>query len=160
MLFITLNLENAFGPETEALAVPIYTEYLDQGQWRANTEDNCTAIALQQSAGDIIVTHDTQSSNNLTSLMSNLSINSSLVGGLLPSSSFTVGPFLSDGEALPGSFYIELAPKSSLGHWSNHLNYDWDGDGDIDSDDKPAANITLGIYRGNERTLHWREVLN
>jgi hypothetical protein len=78
----------------------------------------------------------------------------------MPFDALVVGPFISASEALSGSFYIELLPSLVSGHWSNHLNYDWDGDGDIDGDDGPTASVTFGIYRTNDRTLHWREVLN
>ncbi len=45
-------------------------------------------------------------------------------------------------------------------HWSHYLNYDGSGDGVIASDDKPSVDMNFGIYRGNEQTLHWREVFN
>ncbi|MFQ3192115.1 MAG: MSHA biogenesis protein MshQ, partial [Paraglaciecola sp.] len=41
-----------------------------------------------------------------------------------------------------------------------YLNYDWDGDGFINSDDFPKSTITFGQFRGSDRIIHWREVFN
>ena len=160
MRYGRLNLANVFGPETESLFLPVYTEYLDAGQWRVNTEDNCTAIVTTQNSSDVAITHDAQSPVDITSFVGTVSINGSMVNGVLPVGATSFGPYLSNGTAQSGSFFIELLPVSAGNHWSNHLNYDWDGDGDIDANDNPSANLNFGIYRGNERTLHWREVLN
>ncbi|MCP5010281.1 MAG: hypothetical protein GY942_09905, partial [Aestuariibacter sp.] len=52
---------------------------------------------------------------------------------------------------------IRLDPAAPGANWANHLNIDWDGDGDIDADDSPSADLFFGIYRGNDRTIHMRE---
>lgn len=41
---------------------------------------------------------------------------------------------------------------------SDWLKYDWDNDGSYD--DSPSAVATFGIYRGNDRIIHWREVFD
>lgn len=160
MRYGRLNVQNAFGPETQALQIPITLEYLDGGQWRVNTADDYTLMTLNQSAGDISIIHDVQSPTDLTGLIPSISISSIFDDGILPAEDTDVGPFLSGGEAQSGSFYIEVIPRNVSGHWSNYLNVDWDGDGDIDNDDNPSGNIILGIYNSNDRTLHWREELN
>lgn len=35
------------------------------------------------------------------------------------------------------------------------LQYDWNGDGNLDND--PAADVVWGIFRGDDRVIHWRE---
>ena len=68
-----------------------------------------------------------------------------------------VGPAMSNGEAVRGSVRIRLDPAAPGANWANHLNIDWNGDGDIDTDDSPSADLFFGIYRGNDRTIHMRE---
>lgn len=155
-----LRIENAFGPENVALSVNIYSEYLDAGQWRINTEDSSTQLALTQIGGGIGIIRDQTSVLDLTALLAPLSLNTTLQNGKMPDSTLSIGPIFQLGSPVSGSFYIELVPSATAGHWSNHLNYDWDGDGDIDLLDTPWAKITLGIYKGSEKTLHWREVMN
>ena len=38
------------------------------------------------------------------------------------------------------------------------LKYDWDNDGEYD--DNPTAVATFGVFRGNDRVISWREVIN
>jgi MSHA biogenesis protein MshQ len=38
------------------------------------------------------------------------------------------------------------------------LEYDWDNDGAHDND--PSAIATFGVFRGNDRMIYWREVVN
>jgi MSHA biogenesis protein MshQ len=64
------------------------------------------------------------------------------------------------GEAVSGSVIVTLVPQTTSGAWNDYLNIDWDLDGDIDSDDSPSSIATFGIYRGNDRIIHWREVFN
>ena len=35
------------------------------------------------------------------------------------------------------------------------LQFDWDGDGVVDND--PQADVVFGIFRGDDRVIHWRE---
>ena len=155
-----LNLINTFGPESNWLYMPIQVEYLMNGRWRLNNEDSCTSIAFSQSAGELLVTHDTQSERDISGLLGSLSSTGTLLNGLSDSLDLRMMPPLLAGEPVSGSVNVTLAPQLTSGAWNDYLNIDWDLDGDIDSDDSPSAIATFGIYRGNDRIIHWREVFN
>ena len=155
-----LNLVNTFGPENNWLYMPIQAEYLMNGRWRLNNEDSCTSIAFSQSAGELLVTHDSQSERDISGLLGSLSSTGTLLNGLSDSLDLRMMPPLLAGEPVSGSVNVTLAPQLTSGAWNDYLNIDWDLDGDIDSDDSPSAIATFGIYRGNDRIIHWREVFN
>ncbi len=150
--------ENTFGPENTNLHVPLKAEYLDGGQWRVNDLDSCTSVDLAMSRLDIRLSHDTESSNNLASRIDGLTSTGNLTFGLSDASDLQIAPVLASGEAVAGSFFLHLVPQNSLEHWSEHLNIDWDQDGDIDDEDTPTAAVSFGLFRGNDKTIHWREV--
>ncbi|WP_395339877.1 DUF6701 domain-containing protein [Ningiella sp. W23] len=157
MRYGRLALENTFGPEDRALRVPAVAQYLLNGRWQTNLQDNATVIQFTQANGDIDIIHDPQSSNNLASEISGLLANSTLMGGYSSGNDLVISPVIVSGSAQSGSFFISLDGDSTGLAWSEYLNIDWDGDGDIDSDDQPSAAVSFGLYRGDDKTIHWRE---
>ncbi|MFC3123031.1 DUF6701 domain-containing protein [Agaribacter flavus] len=153
-----LRLENTYGPETTTLRVPMQAEYLQDGQWQKNSLDNCTAINLDMSQGDIRLSHDSESVNDLSASLTAISANGWLSDGVSGDDDLLLSPVIVNGQAQSGSLFLHLIPTSDANHWSQHLNIDWDQDGDIDDDDTPTAAISFGLYRGNDKTIHWREV--
>ncbi|WP_158525316.1 LamG domain-containing protein [Glaciecola sp. KUL10] len=155
-----LNLINTFGPENDWLFMPIQAEYLVNGTWLLNNDDNCSSIALSQLTGDLSVSHDSQSETNISTLITNLSSTGTLMNGLSDSLDLRLSPPSIAGVSVSGSAIVTLIPQSNSGAWNDHLNIDWDLDGDIDNADAPSAIATFGIFRGNDRIIHWREVFN
>ncbi|MEC7825835.1 MAG: DUF6701 domain-containing protein, partial [Pseudomonadota bacterium] len=159
MRYGRLRLENSFGPETETLRLPVIAEYFNNGNWLVNTDDSCTAVAFTQSSGQITL-ENTSTGNDeqdLTGLLSGIAGSGTLTNGESANGVIAVGPAMSNGVAVRGSVRIRLDPAAPGANWANHLNIDWDGDGDIDADDSPSADLFFGIYRGNDRTIHMRE---
>ncbi|WP_100657726.1 LamG domain-containing protein [Alteromonas flava] len=153
------SVTNTHGPESEQLIVPAATEYYISGAWRLNIEDSCTPINLSQASGDITITNASEGDmeHNIASLLNSIVATGSLLQGESGSDDFVFQPVVdSNNNPLRGSVLMSLEPISGA-HWTDFLNVDWDQDGDIDSDDKPAAFVTFGIPRDNDRTIHWRE---
>lgn len=155
-----LNLDNSFGPETHSLSVPIFSEYLVNGIWRKNDQDSCSNIAMSQSAGDIIFVHDTDSQADISVGISGVTSTGTLNLGRSDANDLRISPVVNAGNGVQGSAWLHVLPQSTANSWDAHLNYDWDGDGDIDNDDFPKALVTFGLFRGNDRMIHWREVFN
>jgi uncharacterized repeat protein (TIGR01451 family) len=150
-----LVLQNAFGPETETLAMPLTVQYYDGTTFQTNDLDPCTTLSVLPASppqwGNI----------------------------LLPPASYTDN--LEAGETAPtytsfadGTGVIILSAPG-LGNEGNvgvtidltgaglpWLQYDWDDlDGSANGpyDGNPSAIATFGIYRGNDRFINWREIM-
>jgi MSHA biogenesis protein MshQ len=149
-----LVLQNAFGPETETLAMPLTVQYYDGTTFQTNDLDPCTTLSVLPASppqwGNI----------------------------LLPPASYTDN--LEAGETAPtytsfadGTGVIILSAPG-LGNEGNvgvtidltgaglpWLQYDWDDPDGLAGpyDDNPSAIATFGIYRGNDRFINWREIM-
>lgn len=145
-----LTLESTYGPETEPLNVPIKAEYFDNNQWLTNTQDNCTNIDFTQAGGEIQL-----SDSSLALLVGSVTSEGSLLLGRPVGNQFRL-----DAPATSGELILWLNPEDEDVTWPGYLNYDWNGDGFIDANDFPEATITFGLFRGNDKIIHWREVFN
>ncbi len=160
--FGRLNLYSTYGPETEEQQVPLVVEYFNNNQWLINTDDNHTAIAFDQSASQLLLSAVTDSANDLTSEINNITSD----GILLLGESDKVGDLLINAPDLQGEVLLQLNPVSAPSNWPTYLNYDWSGDGRIcnlsscTDVDYPSATISFGLFRGNDRIIQWREVFN
>jgi MSHA biogenesis protein MshQ len=146
-----LVLESTYGPETEPLNVPIKTEYFNASQWLLNTDDsNCTSIDFTEDNNEIQLS-DTSFADSFNSVTST----GVLIKGVAVGNQFTL-----DAPNTTGELDIWLDPTALDVTWPAHLNYDWNGDGFINTDDFPEATVNFGLFRGNDRIIHWREVFN
>ena len=138
------NIENAFGPQTLNLAVTAQTQYYDGTNFVLNTNDNCTVMNSGLMGFDqwteFLGIGDTQV----------FSINNPAV--VLGSSALilTAPNSLNTTDDNNGSVRITATVPG-------YLQYDWDG---IAGDENPAGIATFGIFRGDDRIIFWREILN
>jgi MSHA biogenesis protein MshQ len=155
-----LSLINVFGSELETLLVPFRAEYYDGSSFITNIDDSCTTISLDLNADDLTV-------DSTLITMANTGANGS--------SSFSAIT-LSGGNSLSGLDGLYVSPPGEMAEvtiqidtatpligvdWQDYLNFDWDGNGVIQSGiDEPSVTILFGQYRGNDRIIHWREVFN
>ncbi|TDT36992.1 MSHA biogenesis protein MshQ [Halospina denitrificans] len=133
-----LRLQNAYGPETLDLIVPMRAEYWDDG-FTLNTDEGCW---LYNTDEDVTLDQSGLSSGS-TSVVS-------------------VEDQLEAGEPRPGSELQLTAPgKGNTGDvgvsfgvpvW---LQDDFDRDGILED---PSAVATFGVFRGHDRIIYWREV--
>ena len=151
-----LALNSASGSETQALGVPLLTQYYNGSSFITNTDDGCTTIArskIEFNDGAINtaanLTIDIGSgSNNSTGSSSNVNLSSAdlvVVSGD-GNLSFSAP---SDGDR--GSFTVAIDLTNLP--W---LKYDWDLDGSHD-DSPPGVTGTFGIYGGHSKILFRRE---
>lgn len=150
MRYGRLTLESTYGPETESLNVPIKAEYFNNNQWLLNSNDNCTDIELTQAGGEIQLTN-----NSLATEVGEVTSQGTLMFGVPVGDQLTL-----DAPDTSGKLNLWLNPTDEDVTWPAYLNYDWDGDGFINSDDFPKSTITFGQFRGSDRIIHWREVFN
>lgn len=155
--FGRLRLNDAFGPEVVDLPVPFYTEYWNGSEFVRNVDDSCTRIPRDainyQPTGDLV-----DDSNRTVPIGGGSTTGqyADLDGvGVNFSSSDADHYFTAPGEGNTGSFDIELDLTNRP--W---LRFDWNQDGDFLNDiQMPPANIGFGSYRGHDRIIYWREVL-
>jgi len=151
-----MALNSASGSETQALGVPLLTQYYNGSSFITNTDDGCTTIArskIEFNDGAINtaanLTIDIGSgSNNSTGSSSNVNLSSAdlvVVSGD-GNLSFSAP---SDGDR--GSFTVDIDLTNLP--W---LKYDWDLDGSHD-DSPPGVTGTFGIYGGHSKILFRRE---
>jgi MSHA biogenesis protein MshQ len=156
MRYGRVALASTYGPETESLNVPVKVEYVDtNNQWLINSEDNCTNINFLETSGDIIL--ESIGSVDITEDIIDISSNGLLFEGV---SNDSANFLLINSENKIGEVRLRLSPTASGVVWPTYLNYDWDGDGSIDTNDFPEANVTFGQFRGNDKIIQWREVFN
>jgi MSHA biogenesis protein MshQ len=146
-----LVIESTYGPNQEALSVPIKAEYFANNQWLINQDDNSTSVAFDLSAGQLLLSGEASLKNSV----GNISSDGRLLGGK------SVGRQLRfSAPHVSGELLLELVPNATGTIWSDYLNYDWNNNLSINQDDKPSATITFGQFRGNDRIIHWREVFD
>lgn len=134
------NMENSFGPETSPVGATMIVEHWNGEVFVTNSLDNHT-------------TFDTANDFTIEDISLAPAITSVFDSGL---NFFNEGKatieFASPGEGNLGevSLSIEVPP------W---LQYDWENQ-DNTFDENPSATITFGLYRADDRMLHWRETFN
>ena len=138
--FGRLVLEHSFGPETSNLAQPMQLQHYNGTSFINSRTNNCVSYDA---------THMT---------LRNISLEPSLtevLGG--------IGPFISGytqqlSLKAPGIVLGKLN-QGNLGVTYNSdewLKFDWNNNGNYD--DNPYAVASFGLFRGNDRIIHWHEV--
>ncbi|MDB4281485.1 hypothetical protein N9872_00740 [Paraglaciecola sp.] len=155
--FGRLVLDSTYGPETEPLLVNIKAEYYVSNRWRLNTADSCTAVNFTEDAGQLNLSN---SIGLLDSLIEPVKATGLGAGFLSAGISNDDNDFLisAPGQGHTGELKLSLVPAASGIVWPAHLNYDWNGDGNIDENDFPSAMINFGLFRGNDKIIQWREL--
>ncbi|GLX83810.1 hypothetical protein tloyanaT_00620 [Thalassotalea loyana] len=129
MRFGRMVVDNSFGPETANLRQVMQTQYLRNGQFITNTEDNCSVVTLANVSATSLGTSSVAGAN----------------GDILSGKNDTVVLSASNQEG--DVIVIYNAPD-----W---LKYTWTTSGNLD--ENPEGTASFGRYRGNDRVIHWRE---
>lgn len=164
LLFGRVRLDSAFGPETVDLPVYFATEFWTGGTYTSsgptsgyfaiNTADSCTAIprgAITYPAGTLAV-----DANLKVDLASGFTQGSytGMTTTLIPVANGKVTHyFTAPGSGNRGTFNVTLNLAGLA--W---LADDWNKDSNF-TDSSVTASYTFESYRGNDRVIYWREVL-
>ncbi|BFM19901.1 DUF6701 domain-containing protein [Gilvimarinus japonicus] len=156
LLYGRLSLRDAYGPEALKLPVDMRAQYYNGSRWVTNTNDSCTGIW-----GDDITYHEnTACDDSGTSIA--VSLNTP-VGN----STGVYGDYESNVVSLiGGDAEHSFTPSGVAGQFCEKINltskpwlqYNWDDDEDT-KDDIVTGRYQFGSYRGHDRIIYWREVL-
>ncbi|UTF61389.1 DUF6701 domain-containing protein [Gilvimarinus sp. DA14] len=148
-----LNLASAYGPESLDLPVPLATEYFNGVRWQTNSQDDCTQIAraaVDYPAGRI----DEDANRSVT-------IGAGSTRGEYP------GHIDSDNLNFIGGeidHYFSAPGAGNTGQFDvtiDLIDYPWlQFDWEAGSDTSVSGTYRFGSYRGHDRIIYWREVLD
>lgn len=153
-----IAVANAYGPEVLDLQVPMRAEYFDGTTFILNADDVCTGLSLAPladvSPADALVPAD-------TCVHDTGSPGASGSGCVAPGPlgrRFTTVPMVGEGGAFvwwlraPGVGKVGVLDATpNVPPW---LRFDWRGSGET----PPTARVGFGVYQGDRRAIHEREV--
>lgn len=153
-----IALGNAFGPELVDLQVPMRAEFFDGTAFVPNTADVCTTAGIAPlvdvNPGDSLVPADTCVQDNGSPGASGQGC---ALAGPLPRRFTATPPIGAGGQFMlwlraPGAGRVGVLDVSAeVPDW---LRFDWRGTGPV----APTARIGFGVYQGDRRAIHEREV--
>lgn len=152
------QMENAFGPEISNLRIPASAEFYNAaGVWVSNTADICTNLLVDpvspSSATLVTLTDAASTGYDDLSKLASVSIGTG------------TSAFSFDGPLALGDAGFNLTAPNSEGYVDidvdlgtlNWLRFDWDGNGSFE--DHGTVRATFGRYRGHDRIIYWKEVV-
>ncbi|RTR31365.1 MSHA biogenesis protein MshQ [Shewanella atlantica] len=143
-------LENAYGPETDTIRMPVTAEYWDGAQWVVNTLDSCTDIASAALPATDVTYNP--------ALISPQSVTRAGGTNTVPDSDFSMGRFELLWHSLiatPNRYRGQVTAPLAVPAWLQWY-WNWNSDGALSD---PRASAFFGTYRGHDRVIQWREVL-
>ncbi len=136
--FGRLVLKNSFGPETSNLPQPMQIEHFDGSNFIVSSNNNC-------------INYD---ASNLT--LTNKGLDPALTNKPEATGSFSAGKTRAIVlEATGAGKQGQIGVSYETFDW---LKFDWNSNGA--HIDNPSAVATFGIFRGNDRIIYQREVIN
>ena len=129
-----LALENAYGPETADLEVPMEAQIWNGSRFVRHQDEICWAY----NTADAVIT-DTPPNTSVSPR-----------AGVFDSGAPPSGQALILGQPGAGNTGQVTVRYPVPAYWQ----YDYDGDG---SDEDPQAIATFGVYRGHDRVIYWQE---
>jgi MSHA biogenesis protein MshQ len=143
-----LVVDDAYGPQTSNLLVPVRAEYYDGSGFIDNRDDYCSVIAPVAAAGldnwqGSLTTGETSVSDTSVLLMAGSGEITLAAPGV------GAGSDTNDGSVdLTLDLSLTIPPQSWL------LN---DENGDGSYGENPQGSASFGMYRGDDRFIYWRE---
>ncbi len=146
-----IALENAYGPETLPLTVPMSAQYFDGNRFVTNADESCWVFNLP---GDADLDFSGSALNDGDTSVSTV-VDGQMLAGSVPLGDRLVLSAPGEGKSeAPGNKGIVVEMETP--EWLRHF---WD-DGFPNDLVNPSALATFGVYRGNDRIIYWQEVLN
>jgi MSHA biogenesis protein MshQ len=146
-----IALENAYGPETLPLTVPLFAQFFDGNRFVINADESCWVFNLP---GDGDLDFSDSALNDGDTSVSTV-VDGQMLAGLVPLGDRLVLSAPGEGKSeAPGNRGIVVEMETPV--WLRDF---WD-DGLPNDLVNPSALATFGVYRGNDRIIYWQEVLN
>ncbi len=139
-----LNIQNAYGPETESVSQRWQMQYYDGTSFILNTLDNTTPYNI----ADIGVISVSDPGDSGDPLLNTDSLASAPTGatGLFSAGLLNI-LWSSPANGHFGSYTFPVTTEP----W---FQYNWNGLGNVD----PQGSVTFGQYRGHDRVIYWKEI--
>jgi len=142
-------LENAYGPETDALRMPVTAEYWNGTQWAVNTLDSCTRVTEPElPVMGLVYT---------PALVQTQQVTRTNGAGTILDTDFAQGRFELLWQSLvatPNRYRGQVTGPLAVPTWLQWY-WNWDNDGALSD---PRASAFFGTYRGHDKVIYWREV--
>ena len=154
-----LLIDNAFGPETEDLAITFRVEYFDGERFVVNTDDSCTVIdAAQLTLVPGTYTGNLDDGETDISTPQTTEFHNGQVQGVESATNPSDEPFTATapGEGNGGTVDVEL-DLDALG--LPFLQFRWP-ELNAGYDENPRAQLEFGQFRSHDRVIHWQEIYN
>ncbi len=146
-----IALENAYGPETLPLTVPMSAQYFDGNRFVTNADESCWVFNLP---GDADLDFSNSAINDGDTSVSTV-VDGQMLAGSVPLGDRLVLSAPGEGKSeAPGNRGIVVEMETPV--WLRDF---WD-DGFPNDLVNPSALATFGVFRGNDRIIYWQEVLN
>lgn len=163
-----IQVDNAYGPETEPLDITFRVEYFDGVRFVTNTIDNCTVIASNQL--DLLAGTYTGMLNDTETSIEPLlppPLTSRFNGGLIQGTQAATNPTdptfrataPGDGNAGTVDIELDLSPTGLNLPWLQ-FNWPYEPVDDQDFNENPRATLEFGQFRSHDRVINWQEIYN
>ena len=181
-----LLVDNAFGPETEDLGIPLRIEYWDGTNFVTNVDDSATAFFFDFDASPPALdfvgsSYEAPLADGDTAIETG-DVTVNLYNGVTNRQQDGDGddandpdrPFITSApdpladQGITGRVLIEFdLDNPSLPFSLEFLSYDWRGGGGVDDydeipdddyTDNPRGVVEFGSYRGHDRVINWQEI--
>ena len=157
--FARMVLENAYGSENAKLRAPLNVQIYDDSTFKLHTDESCLSTLI----GDKKAGAKYSGNMNLWDYRL-IDIDTDVIQ-VSDTTASVSGVF---DRGIQAGLSFSTPGKRGMLEWEyevpSWLKYKWDGvDSDNDGnfyDDNPSAVLSFGFYRGNDRIISWREVVN
>ncbi|MEC8860421.1 MAG: DUF6701 domain-containing protein [Pseudomonadota bacterium] len=154
-----LLVNNAYGPETEPLAITFQVEYFDGSRFIINDDDNCTSI----NAADLDLLPGTYTGNlddgeTAITTPQTSTFHDGRIQGVQAATNPTDATLEASapGEDNGGTVDVEL-DLDDLG--LQFLQFRWPHQ-DVNYNENPRAQLEFGQFRSHDRVINWQELYN
>lgn len=156
-----LQIDNAYGPETEDLAITLRVEYFDGDRFVINADDSCTVInstELTLLAGT--ETGELQPADTGIVPAQSSTFHNGQIQGVQSAINPTDATLTATAAGLDNAgtidIELDLGPAGLDLPW---LQFKWPHE-DLDFDENPRATIEFGQFRSHDRVINWQEIYN
>lgn len=154
-----LIVNNAYGPETENLALTFQVEYFNGSEFVRNTLDNCSVIDVDDlSFVPGTYSDDLEPGNTVLTTPDTVTFLEGQTQGFENVATPSDSPLETSapGEDASGGVDITLDLNAA---GLSYLGFEWD-DADGDYNEDPTGRIEFGQFRMHDRIINWQEIYN